>query len=276
MAIKIIGLDIDGTLINSNKKITPRTVDALMAAAERGVYIVPVTGRPLCGMPGELKKLPCIEYIISNNGASTWKNGSLISSCRFSAADCAALLRAFGDNYCIAEVYIDGMGYESQASFVETRRRFEGTPMMDYFIKSRRVVDLYKMLDEEQPFVEEVSVMCNTDEEFEKLTEVIKDFPQLKYSNPLPYYMEIIAADSGKGNALLQLGRRLGIDISEIMAFGDSDNDAGMIRKAGFPVAMGNAAEKLKKLARFITEDNDHDGIAVAVERFVLSENAEG
>ena len=86
----------------------------------------------------------------------------------------------------------------------------------------------------------------------------------------LKYNIEVNAAGVNKGSGLVELGKRLGIEREEIMAFGDGDNDEPMLREAGFGVAMANAEEKVKATADYITGSNEEDGVAKAIERFVL------
>lgn len=100
----------------------------------------------------------------------------------------------------------------------------------------------------------------------------MKRHRELDVSYATTFNLEIISAKSGKGNGLLELGRKLGIGREEIMACGDAPNDWDMLKKVGFPVVMANGDEETKKLAAFITRSNEEDGVAYAIEKFVLSE----
>lgn len=274
MAVKMIGLDLDGTLIGKDRSISARDRDALIKAAEQGVHIVPVTGRPISGLPETLKEIK-IDCTITSNGATVCHNGETVITHHFPGETCAELLRRFDDRYSIAEIFIGGMGYEDERSYRNTAAQYEFTPIMEYFKKSRRVAaDIYALLAVSE--VEELAVMCETTEQCDELLDELKAFPMLKAARPMPCYLEIMASDGGKGTALNELAESFGIERSEIMAVGDSDNDADMLMKAGIPVAMGNAADSLKRIALFVTEDNAHGGVAAAVEKFVLfaEENA--
>lgn len=269
MAVKMIGLDLDGTLIGKDRGISARDREALLKAAALGVHIVPVTGRPIAGLPEALKDIK-IDCTITSNGATVCHNGEVVIKHHFSGDTCAELLRRFDSRYSIAEIFIGGMGYEDERSYRNTAAQFEFTPIMEYFKKSRRVVeDIYALLAVSE--IEELAVMCESPAQCEELLAELKAFPTLKAARPMPSYLEIMASDGGKGTALNELAARFGIERGEIMAVGDSDNDADMLMKAGVPVAMGNAAESLKRIACFVTEDNAHDGVAAAVEKFVLS-----
>ena len=95
-------------------------------------------------------------------------------------------------------------------------------------------------------------------------------FPNLSICHATPFNIEIISGRAGKGNALVALGKILGIKREEIMACGDAPNDWNMLEMAGLPVVMANADEETKKKAAFITKSNEEDGVAYAVEQFVL------
>ena len=95
-------------------------------------------------------------------------------------------------------------------------------------------------------------------------------FPNLSICHATPFNMEIISGKAGKGNGLVALGKILGIKKKEIMACGDAPNDWNMLEMAGLPVVMANADEETKKKAAFITKSNEKDGVAYAIERFVL------
>lgn len=88
-----------------------------------------------------------------------------------------------------------------------------------------------------------------------------------------PFFLEFMNLEVDKGKSILRLGKMLGIDAEEIIAIGDSYNDITMIQAAGLGVAMGNAVEAVKEIANYVTEDNEHDGVATVVEKFIWEED---
>ena len=96
----------------------------------------------------------------------------------------------------------------------------------------------------------------------------LETLEEVEIVGSLKYNIEVNAAGVNKGSGLVELGKRLGIEREEIMAFGDGDNDEPMLREAGFGVAMANAEEKVKAAADYITGSNEEDGVAKAIERF--------
>lgn len=269
MTVKMIGLDIDGTLLDPRKRLTEPVREALEYAAARGVYIVPATGRPYLGIPLELREMDCIRYFISSNGASTWQGERLVMSRRFPAELCLKLLGALDGLYSVGEVFVEGQGFVSRKSYVNGERLYGSSSFLKYFRETRRIAEDLEGLIREAGELEELAVRCEKVEQCDRVLEVLKAFPEMKAARPTPVFLEIMWADAGKGNALEALGASLGLSPEEIMAIGDSDNDREMLMKAGIPVAMGNADEELKKLACYISADNSNHGVAQAIYEFI-------
>lgn len=269
MAIKLIALDLDGTLLDPEKKISAPVREALKYAAGRGVHIVPVTGRPYTGIPGELMELGCVEYAISSNGASAWRGDRKIISHPVPARLCLELLEKIRGLYIMEELFMDGAGYVSPESYKKAEQLHAGTPFWEYYKKSRRVDKGLEQRLRERQDLEELALRCLGREEGDTVAEILAAYPQLKAARPTPYYTEIVSIQAGKGRTLEELGSLLGLGLEEIMAVGDSDNDREMLMKAALPVVMGNAGEELKKLARYVTADNGHDGVAQAIYKFI-------
>ncbi len=269
MAIKLIALDLDGTLLDPEKRITAPVREALEYAAGRGVHIVPVTGRPYGGIPRELMDMDCVDYAVSSNGASAWRGGRKIISHPVPARLCLELLEKLRSLYIIEELFMDGAGYVSPESFKKAEQLHAGTPFWEYYKVSRRVDGQLERRLREREGLEELALRCLGREEGDAVARVLRTYPQLKAARPTPFYTEIVSVQAGKGSTLEELGTLLGLDLEEIMALGDSDNDREMLMKAGLPVAMGNAGAELKKLARYVTADNSHDGVAQAIYKFI-------
>lgn len=269
MAIKLIGLDIDGTLLNSKHEISPPVLESLDYAAGRGVHIVPVTGRPYLGVPLQLRQMSCISHIISSNGASTWNRGQLESGRRIGASLCLDFLREVEGLYSVAEFFMDGVGYVSADSYESALGIYAGSSFLEYFKSSRQLCREPERLLEQRGELEELALRCSAPEQCREILRRMEDFPGLKAALPTPFYMEIMSQSAGKGRALKELGASLGVETGEMMALGDSDNDREMLETVGFPVAMGNAVEELKKMACHVTADNENHGVAQAIYRFL-------
>ena len=130
--------------------------------------------------------------------------------------------------------------------------------------------DIHALLEWENRGLDKVQALFADMEERKKAWEELSREEDLELVGSLGYNIEINARGVNKGTALVELGRLLGIRREEIMACGDGDNDTVMLREAGFGVAMGNAEEETKDAADYITLTNEEEGVADAIEKFVL------
>ena len=270
--IRMIGLDLDGTLLTGDKRLTEGNREALEDAAKSGVFVVPVTGRPLAGIPEQILELPFIRYIITSNGAvTTDRGGGRPIRERCMARETAEkTLRAAEGKGIIREFFTGGYGYHDRSTRELLWKRFERTPVLSYLQKSRiEVEDLYEELGGNET-IENLSIMCATPEEKDRVLERVKGIKGIRIIYPWPTDLEITSSDADKGEALLSLAQMLGCRREEVMAMGDGNNDLGLMKAAGLSVAMGNSAPEVIEAADYVTTDNEHDGVALAVRRYVL------
>ena len=272
--IRMIGLDLDGTLLTGQKELTAGNRAALEKAAENGVYIVPVTGRPLSGIPTQVMELDFIRYAITSNGAVTTDRacGKTIRERCMSKETAEKTLRAAQGERIILEYFTGGYGYHDSVTHELLWKKFENTPILRYLEKSRiPVEDLYGRLRESRRGIENLSIMCPTPEVKESILSRVKGIEGIRIIYPWPTDLEITSMDADKGEALLSLAAGLGINREEVMAMGDGNNDLGLMNAAGLSVAMGNSSPEVLAAADSQTSDNEHDGVAEAISRYVLS-----
>ena len=272
--IRMIGLDLDGTLLTGQKELTAGNRAALEKAAENSVYIVPVTGRPLSGIPSQVLELDFIRYAITSNGAVTTDRacGKTIRERCMSRETAEKTLRAAQGERIILEYFTGGYGYHDSVTHELLWKKFENTPILRYLEKSRiPVEDLYGRLRESRRGIENLSIMCPTPEVKESILSRVKGIEGIRIIYPWPTDLEITSMDADKGEALLSLAAGLGINREEVMAMGDGNNDLGLMNAAGLSVAMGNSSPEVLAAADFQTSDNEHDGVAEAISRYVLS-----
>ena len=272
--IRMIGLDLDGTLLTGQKELTAGNRAALEKAAENGVYIVPVTGRPLFGIPMQVMELDFIRYAITSNGAVTTDRacGKTIRERCMSKETAEKTLRAAQGERIILEYFTGGYGYHDSVTHELLWKKFENTPILRYLEKSRiPVEDLYGRLRESRRGIENLSIMCPTPEVKESILSRVKGIEGIRIIYPWPTDLEITSKDADKGEALMSLAAGLGLRREEVMAMGDGNNDLGLMNAAGLSVAMGNSSPEVLAAADFQTSDNEHDGVAEAISRYVLS-----
>ena len=270
MAYRVLALDIDGTLTNSEKKITERTRTAIRKAAQRGVKIVIASGRPVQGIWGFAEQLDLKEldgYILSFNG------GRLIS-CRTGEIihDVKLPLQYLPEIYELSKQYgVNLMSYEGDNLVTEE-------PEDEFLAIEARINGLgIKKVDNLSEYIDFPINKCLMLGEGDYLAKVEKKVhaalsDRLDVYRSEPFFLEILPKGVDKAKALEGLLDKLGCDRTELMACGDGYNDLTMIRYAGMGVAMANARDEVKAEADYVTLSNDEDGVAAAIEKFILKE----
>lgn len=273
--IRLVGLDLDGTLLDDRKTITAPTMEVLHEAHARGVHLVPVTGRPHDGIPRLVKDLPFVRYIISCNGASIrdQREGVSLRERLIPTQEALKLAALLAEHQLPYEVLSEGVGYSEEWVYERLIANSPKNHFLPLYIKeTRKIVSSIPDFIAKGRGIEELFVMGGRQDAVETLLEKLHELPHLHIVHPAPGALEITAAGVDKGEALLYLAEHLGIAQSEVMAIGDSGNDLAMLRAAGVSVAMGNAAPEVKALSDFVTKSNEEHGVALAISRFVLHE----
>lgn len=273
--IKMVGLDLDGTLLTDRKEITPRTKRVIEQAIQEGVVVLVSTGRPWMGVPEELRTFPGMRYALTSNGARILDvhNGDarVLEEHLLSPKSAKKALEICGKYDTLQEIYFDGQGYAPADKMAHVERYHKNPNMWDYMRRTRIPVDdIFGLLEKENRGLDKVQALFADMGERQRAWEELEQEAELELVGSLKYNIEINAQGVNKGTGLVNLGRLLGIRREEIMACGDGDNDTVMLREAGFGVAMGNAEEQVKEAADYITLTNEEEGVAKAIERFVL------
>ena len=272
MDIKLILLDLDGTLLTSEKQISPANYDALERCAAAGVHIVPSTGRIYSGMPQVVRDLPFMRYVVAVNGAQVYDVKEDKVLCR-EEIELDAAFRVYDELDklpVIYDCYMGGSGYDDAAMY-ERIDEFISDPHVNAMVKGTRkpVPDLRAFLREQGCPLQKIQMFFkNMERRAKELERLPKLFPDLAVTSSIANNIEFNAKNANKGEALRFLCRHLGLDVSESMSFGDSSNDLSMIVAAGVGVAMANADRALLDAADYVTDTNDNDGVAKAIARF--------
>ena len=271
--IKMIGLDLDGTLLNEKKELLPYTKEVLRRALDKGVVVLTATGRPWMGIPEELRKFPGIRYALTSNGARILdiREGTVLIEQLLSRESAKKALEICGKYDTLQEVYYDGQGYASADKMAHVEKYHHNPNMWEYLRTTRiPVQDIFRLVDEEERELDKVQALFADMNERRLAWDELSRVDGLELVGSLGYNIEVNAAGVNKGTGLIELGKLLGIKREEIMACGDGDNDTVMLREVGFGVAMANAEDQVKAAADYITDSNDNEGAAKAIEKFVL------
>ncbi len=269
--IKLIGVDLDGTVLNAEKKISEKNKEVFALCKKRGIYVVPVTGRPYSGIYGEYKKAMRCDYTINTNGAAVMdvKNNQRIISHTMDVKTSFDVMDALKEYDCYYGVFCDGFGYLKEEHLEREKRNYINTPIYEYILKTRRALKDYYEFVENAGECDNIYVMAKNSRIRSEICEVIKNIKNI-YFTCSDYNDVEIGGNCSKGATLLELARYLNIPPAEVMAIGDSGNDINMLESAGLSVAMGNASDEVKKVSDYVTKSNEENGVAYAVEKFVL------
>ena len=274
MDIKLISFDLDGTFLDEKKNIPEDNLKAIEAAAKKGVHIVPATGRTYTGLPQVLRDIPFIRYYITANGAHVYDAAEdrVISRAEI-PLELAMRFYEYADSLpAIYDCYKFTCGYMTESMWNKCDE-FIPDPNMLKHVKAMRhpVPDLKQyLLETGDDLLKMQMFFTDMDERARQLELMPRLFPELVFSSSIPGNIEINIAGGTKGQALVRLCRLLGFEPENAMAIGDGSNDLDMIALAGMGVAMENAIEPLKAVAKHITGHCNDAGFARAVEKFVL------
>ena len=273
--IKLVGFDLDGTLLNSDKVLTERTKKALTDAVEQGIVIVPVTGRTLHGVPKELMEFPGVRYVITANGARILDvvSGETLIEELLSREKCGIILDIFEKYDTLKEIYYDGVGYADRECLENIERYQPDEAMGRYICATRKPIESTRARYEaEEKGMDKIQALfANLADKEKARLEVLAAVSDVEVTGAVRNNVEVNAKGIHKGNALLQLGEVLGIKMEEIMAFGDGNNDIQMLEAVGVGVAMANSVPEVLAVADMVAPSNDEDGVAQVIEEYVLA-----
>lgn len=268
--IKLIAIDIDGTLVDTDKRVSERTAKAVKRAADRGIIMCLATGRPMHGLPQDVYKTEGFGYGIFSGGAIVAKipeNEVLVRKLipKDRARHFMQILMSFEKT--APEVYYDGDLYIQKDRMEIDPKEFEVT----YSNRTKRniVPDIMEFMDSRTDDPEKFYCLFKYQEDKRKAEQALKAGGELDVVSSLRNNLEISRADATKGRAFTELLNILGIDASGTMVIGDSENDRTILEKAGYKVVMGNARNSVRVIADEITDTNDKDGVALTLERFL-------
>lgn len=271
MKYKLLVLDVDGTLLNSEKKIGARTLSALLKVQQMGVRIVLASGRPTYGLMPLVKALELGNYggfILSYNGGQiiNAQNGELLFERRINP---------------------------EMLPYIEKKARKNGFSLFTYHdenivsndVENEHIcqeAQLNKMnLVKEEEFsiaIDFAPCKCMLVSDDEPALVALEEHWRRQLNGALdvfrsePYFLEVVPTAINKANTLGALLEKLAIQSDEVIAIGDGVCDVSMLQMAGLGIAMGNAADSVKICADMVTASNDEDGVAIAVEKSILAD----
>jgi Cof subfamily protein (haloacid dehalogenase superfamily) len=276
---KMLVTDMDCTLLNKEKKVSDRNREAVRKAIEKGVHMVLATGRIYTSARVYARLLGVSTPIIASNGAiireAAYNNPEDTEKTIFkdtlrvdTVNEMIKLSRKYG---VFCHFFTEDTIYAEKLVNVSLRytewNKFLGS---DDQVKIRIVDDIEKALEGNKPDILKAVVVDGDSEKLQLLRNDIEGTGIVSVSQSMKDNIEVMNKGVTKGNAVKMLAQMYGIQREEIIAIGDNENDMSMIEYAGLGIAMGNAEESLKKVAEHITGDYQEDGVAEAIERYIL------
>ncbi|EJO5348015.1 HAD family phosphatase [Clostridium botulinum] len=274
MNYQLIALDMDGTLLNDEKKITKKNLSYIKKAKEKGIKVVIASGR----IPGGLR---FYEETISKQEPMICSNGALILNHKKEVIydeginkntflKVIDILRKYKDTYY--HFYHDNIMCTEKFDF-STKRFYEFNKNIErkYRIEIRIITDSKEYVRHNDCEINKIVVVDNDLEYLNKIQKEIEENLKVSVTKSDISNIEICGFGISKGMGLKKLSDYYNIPIEKCIAVGNDENDISMIKKAGLGVFMKNTREELKKEADYITySDNNNDGIAEVIEKFIL------
>lgn len=278
--LRIIALDLDGTLLDSQKRLSEANRAALAAAAAKGALIVPTTGRFFGMMPEAIRDLPFVRYAITINGAQVYDRETEAAIVReeiplATAREVMTLLDGYDVIY---DCYRNNWGwmaesFKAKAADYATDEHY--LKMIHAFRKGVPELKAHLEATAAEGDVQKIMLFTRRDAGPDATkpiaAAVAARFPALKVTSSTWNNLEINLATAHKGRALARFAEHLGLTLANCAAFGDGANDLTMVEAAGMGVAMANACPAVLAAANYVTASNDDDGVAKALAHFGLA-----
>ena len=276
--IKLVALDLDGTLFDNSSRISERNLTAIRSITDKGIHVIISTGRPFEGIPFDQIKGTGINYAITANGSGIYEIST--GKCLYENAMDEELVTPILNFLLTRDIHMDafigGKGY-TPVQCVETAQKLTvPSSIKNYIITTRtRLDNILQFIHENQLKVQKMTLNFypaadGTLIDRETVRKFLVSNPSITtvcggYNN-----LEFTRADANKGVGLRKLAEILGVNPDATMAIGDTENDLAIIEAAGIGVAMGNATDAVKARADYVTTTNTKDGVAAAIEHFIL------
>ncbi|MEW9700677.1 Cof-type HAD-IIB family hydrolase [Paenibacillus sp. SI8] len=242
-AYKLIALDMDGTLLNEDKQISTENREAIHAAIEAGKTVIMSTGRGVQSAMPYVKELGLSTPIVAVNGSEVWESPEKLLSRKLLATETVRSLHSLAQKY---DVW--WWAYAVEGIF---NRESESMEMEDlHWLK--------------------FGYYTENLEKLKQIRETVEGWGTLEITNSHPCNLELNPLGISKASGVDAVCQLLGIEISEVIAMGDSENDITMIRAAGLGVAMGNAQDEVKRIADLTTVTNEEHAVAKIIHQYLL------
>lgn len=271
MSYKLLAADMDSTALTKDKRLTERTVNAMAKAIEQGKHVLFSTGRSICFVKPYIDMVPGMRYAICASGGSVidTKTGEHILYKTIDEETVKMIIAAASGGYVMPILFRQDESYGTRWC-VDCCEEFGVKYYEPTYRKYMNICeDAFNTYMENPGELEKINLFYAHENDAYETYEKIKTLP-VSFSTKTAYSLEINAPGVSKAEGLKALCKHLGIELSECIAVGDAQNDEEMISVAGLKVAMGNAQDRIKRIADVVTSDCEHDGVAEIIEQYLL------
>lgn len=271
MKYKLIVTDMDGTLLNSKGQVSDENKNVLKELNKKGIHVAIATGRIYTTVRVYAKHLGIVTPIICSNGSivKNLEDNSIVYSNPLPIEYCNSLLDICKKNninfYYFSEDTMYGEKLEGRLLYYSEwgKTLKEEERIHVKVVKDSR--DIFK-----SDIIYKFGLQSDNDDILKSVAKEINSIMDVETHKSLANMLDIMNKDASKGKAIEKLAKSLGVKREEVLAIGDNENDMSMLEYAGLGIAMGNAEDKVKDIADFVTDSNDNNGVAKAINKFVL------
>ncbi len=277
--IRCIAFDLDDTFLNEALEVTPRTRDVMTRAVEKGIVLLPVSGRAFSSLPDSVLRLPGVRFAVTGNGSTVYdaRTRERVHEWTLKGSDVRIVMRSlasfFMEGQIAYEAFVDGEPYAAE-DYIANPCAFGVDPGRIDYIRTTRHPEKY-MVDfiyEHANHLDSLDLVLKDPGLFSMVESAIRrNVPDIYITSSMNYRLEISCAEAGKASGLKCALEYLTLTPAQTIAFGNGDNDAEMLAAAGIGVAVANATARCKECADYVTEGtNNDDALAVFVEKHLL------
>lgn len=264
MIIDTIVTDLDDTLLRDDWTISEYTMNVLKRCMEKGIKVIPASGRMVASMRPIVTKLDTgLPYISSNGAELINADHTIMDSIVFDVETAKEICSFLMEQNFYVQYYVGDYFYYAEEC--EASRRYKQSTGM----QGKAIGNLLEHLTTPLPKILSVSDPSEVDRVLPLICEHFADRASFTVSKP--YFIEAEPPFATKGDALIRLSKMMGFDLANVAAFGDSLNDISMLAVAGCSVAVGNARDEVKQMADYTCLSNEEDGLAHFIEEHILS-----
>jgi Cof subfamily protein (haloacid dehalogenase superfamily) len=267
-AIKLVISDVDGTLVNKAKQLTPGVIDAVKRLEDAGVPFTLISARPPSGLIKLAEALELDRPLAAFNGGTLFRRDGTVTERHKVDPE---VVRGFFE-------LVEG---EAVDTWVFASGRWHTSGLEGVHVEHERVASAQEpiLTEDFSPLYDDVDKLTFVTDDpvlMARLTQAGQERfgDRATVGNSQTYYLDVTDTIANKGNGVETLAHALGIDLADTAVIGDMPNDLPMLRRAGTPIAMGQAPDEVKAAARFVTTSNEEDGVAAAIDRYVLARAA--